>query len=139
MGRDTFDLAAYKRRIADDTAEGRFLRRIPWVIDASPQDLEDLLRKLLAESINAPSGPCFSLVTPLWNTAPHLLEELILAVRCQSHPHWELVLVDDASPARDHLEIARDWAAREPRILLFELDENRGISGARNAAIARSS
>ena len=71
----------------------------------------------------------------MWNTPPRLLDELILSVRCQSHVGWELILVDDGSPRREHLEVARDWADRDARIKLYELRGNVGISAARNLAI----
>lgn len=132
----------YLARLPVETEEQRFLRAIPWLLDAGAQDHESLARDLRDEAPKLaalPRQPVFSLLTPMYNTPPRLLRELILSVRCQSWPHWELLLVDDGSPKKDHLDMAREWANRDPRIKLTVLDENRGISGARNVAIERSS
>lgn len=138
MATDPSRLTAYSEAIAGDSAESRFLRRIPWVLDAGQQPVDWLIRSLRMEAerfAEFPRPARFSLLTPMWKTPPRLLDELVLSVRCQSYQDWELLLVDDASPVRDHIETARAWAARDPRIRLFELDQNRGISGARNHAI----
>ncbi len=139
MERSPINRAAYSQILRGDTPEGRFLRRVPWVIDVTPQVADELMRELAAEGEHPPEGPLFSIITPLWNTAARLLEETILSVRCQSYGRWELLLVDDASPRREHLGIARRWAEKDPRIRYFELGENQGISGARNAAIEHAS
>ncbi len=131
----------YLARLPAETEEQKFLRAVPWVLDAGPQDHEYLIEALREEAPRLaalPHLPVFSLLTPLYNTPPRLLRELTLSVRCQSYPHWELLLVDDGSPKNDHLDTAREWANRDPRIKLFECEENRGISGARNFAIAQS-
>ncbi|MFO0958888.1 MAG: glycosyltransferase [Isosphaeraceae bacterium] len=129
----------YRARIAGDSEESRFLARIPWILDVGRQDPRELARALAAEANEfADRATRFSLLTPLWQTDPGLLRETILSVRCQSYPHWELILVDDASPRRDHLKVAREWADRDPRIRIIELETNRGISGARNVAIAHA-
>lgn len=132
----------YLARLPVETDEARFLRSVPWVLDVGRQDAEGLMRDLRDEAPRLATlrrRPVFSLLTPMYNTPPRLLRELILSVRCQSWPHWELILVDDGSPKTDHLDTAREWANRDPRIKLFECAENRGISGARNHAIAQAS
>lgn len=123
-----------------DAEEAQFLARIPWVIGPDRPNSRALVSTLRAEAraFAQSDGPRFSLITPMWQTDPALLRETILSVRCQSYPRWELILVDDASPRRDHLAVARGWAGRDPRIRLVELDSNRGISGARNVAIAHA-
>lgn len=124
-----------------ETEEQRFLRSIPWTLDAGTQDPESLIPALRDEANRLaylPHEPVFSLLTPMYNTPPRLLRELILSVRCQSYPHWELILVDDGSPADDHMDTAREWASRDPRIKVHACETNRGISGARNFAIERA-
>ncbi|WP_285041551.1 glycosyltransferase [Plantibacter sp. LMC-P-059a] len=81
------------------------------------------------------SGPQFSVVVPLYNTTPFLLQEMVASVQLQSYEDWELVLVDDASPDPRTRETARACAASDPRIVLIELPENRNISEASNAGI----
>lgn len=130
----------YLRSLDEESAELRFLKSIPWVVDAGPQNHSWLVQGLRLEAARLAELPrqvMFSLITPMWNTPPRLLEELILSVRCQSWLRWELLLVDDGSPRKGHIEVARRWADRDPRITLVELTENLGISGARNRAIER--
>ena len=131
----------YLAILPSETEEQRFLRSIPWTLDAGPQDPESLIQSLRQEAqrlVALPKSPVFSLVTPMYNTPIRLLRELILSVRCQSYPHWELILVDDGSPNKEHLETAREWAAKDSRIRLFAEDQNRGISGARNVAVSHA-
>ena len=128
--------------LAEDSEEVRFLRAIPWTLGTHQQGYTYIVEGLRTEAARlAELGrwPLFSLITPLWNTPPRLLQQLILSVRCQSWLRWELILLDDGSMRRDHVAVARDWAARDERIRLSLCEENRGIGAARNQAIARSS
>ena len=59
-------------------------------------------------------------------------------MRCQSWLRWELILIDDESDRRAHLQVARRWVDRDGRIRVINLDRRRGRSGARNVAIAES-
>ena len=125
-----------------ETEELRFLRSVPWTLGTHRQGhtyIVEGLRTEVGRLAELPQAPLFSLITPLWNTPPRLLHELILSVRCQSWLHWELILVDDGSVRCDHLDVARHWAARDPRIHLAMRGANGGISAARNEAIALSS
>lgn len=80
------------------------------------------------------SPPRFSILTPAYNAAA-TVGPAIESALAQTEPDWELVVVDDGS--------TDDTAARvEPylsdaRIRLVR-QENRGLSGARNTAIATS-
>jgi GT2 family glycosyltransferase len=131
----------YLATLARDSEEVRFLRSVPWIAGTYRQDSAHILAALRAEAswfAEGPDGPVFSLITPLWNTPPLLLQELILSVRLQSWLRWELILVDDGSVRRDHLEVAHRWAERDPRIRYSTRAANGGISVARNEAVARS-
>lgn len=135
-------IADYIGALDGDSEEHGFLQSIPWVIDAGRQDPEHLARGLKFEASRFPELPrqiTFSVITPLWNTPPPLLEELILSIRCQSWPRWELILVDDASTERYHLSIAETWAGRESRIRLIRRSANGGISAARNDGLRHAS
>lgn len=84
------------------------------------------------------AGPQFSIVVPLYNTTPFLLQEMVASVQLQTYTDWELVLVDDASPDPRTLETARACSASNDRIVLVELPDNRNISEASNAGIDAS-
>ena len=75
----------------------------------------------------------FSIVVPVYNTAPALLDAVLSSVQAQWYPHWQLILADDASPAEE----TRNALARidHPKIKLLRLESNQGIAGATNAAL----
>lgn len=80
--------------------------------------------------------PLVSIITPAWN-AERFLEEHLASIQAQTYPAWEHLIVDDGS--RDQTrEMLRAAAARDPRIRPFFHETNRGVSGARNTALANA-
>lgn len=59
------------------------------------------------------------------------IEACLQSVSTQAYPHFEVVVVNDASSDRT-LEIATRFADRDERFHVYSLDESRGISAARN-------
>jgi glycosyltransferase involved in cell wall biosynthesis len=61
---------------------------------------------------------------PVHNAIPHL-DGAIESILAQTYPHFEFVILDDASTdgSRERL---RRWATRDKRIRLFEVEENLG-------------
>ncbi len=74
-----------------------------------------------------------SIVTPVYNSEA-FLAETIEGVLAQTWSEWELLLVDDHS-TDGSLEVARAYAARDPRITVIALDHTQGPAVARNRAI----
>lgn len=111
---------------------------MPFAIAGTVQ--ENLLRLLENERIRFAQagdlGPQFSIVTPMYNTPPRLLQELIWSVQAQTWVNWELLLVDDCSPDGSHLPIAEAAAEEDKRIKVIRATANGGISGARNLGIS---
>src|SRR5918994_3496665 len=70
-----------------------------------------------------------SVVIPCYNQA-HFLGEAIESVLAQSHPNFELIVVDDGSP-----DNTTEVAARYPEVRLIR-QENQGLSAARNSGLA---
>lgn len=64
------------------------------------------------------------------------LEQAIESVQRQSHPNWELIVVDNGSQDGSY-EIAQRFAEREPRVLAHRLRE-KGKNLAYNHAFSRS-
>ena len=77
--------------------------------------------------------PLFSIVIPVYNTKPALLKAALASVHAQWYPHWQLILVDDASPS----EATRQALAEinHAQIQVLTLTKNHGISAATNMAI----
>lgn len=80
--------------------------------------------------------PLVSVIIPCFNQA-RFLPDCIASLQAQTCPHWEAIIVNDGSPD-DTREVALKLSEVEPRIRYIEQD-NRGLSGARNAGIAESS
>jgi glycosyltransferase involved in cell wall biosynthesis len=72
-----------------------------------------------------------SVVIPCYNQA-HFLGEAIESVLAQSHPHFEIVVVDGGSS-----DNTSEVAARYPRVRCVR-QENQGLSGARNTGLRES-
>jgi GT2 family glycosyltransferase len=79
--------------------------------------------------------PTFSVITPVYNTDPVLLRACIESVLAQIYPHWELLLVDDASPSAETRSALDAYRARDPRIRIIRLEQNGHISRASNAGL----
>jgi len=81
-----------------------------------------------------PSGPLFSVLTPVFNPTAEFLEACIRSVRAQTYQRWELVLMN-VSTDPHVAPICQRFAALDDRIKLIE-DDNNGIALNTNAAAA---
>src|SRR5579864_1117984 len=79
--------------------------------------------------------PAVDVVIPVYGERPEALAATLSACVKQKYPIARIFVVDDGSPEPVSLP---DWAQTCPQISLLRLPQNQGISGARNAAIARS-
>ena len=75
--------------------------------------------------------PKISVLTPLYNTEPDQLKEMIESVLAQSFSDFEFLLLND-SPDNTELEsLVKGFS--DPRIRFFSNEENLGISESRNS------
>ena len=74
-----------------------------------------------------------SIITPVYN-AEKYLRNTIESVIKQDYANWELIIVDDYSKDKSRL-IIEQYMESEKRIKLIALDQNRGVTFARNTAI----
>jgi glycosyltransferase involved in cell wall biosynthesis len=84
-----------------------------------------------------PSGhhaPRVSVIVPLHNLRQHV-REAVISLLAQTWHDLEVVVIDDAS-SDGSLDVLQD--IQDPRLALFRLPVNAGLSGARNAGIAVS-
>jgi GT2 family glycosyltransferase len=84
-------------------------------------------------------APLISVLMPVHNPPPHMLEAAIDSVQLQTYGNWELVLVDDGSTNPAVINALARRAAEEERITLYRRDVGGGISSATNAALERAS
>ncbi len=80
--------------------------------------------------------PLVSVVCPVFRPGLAELDAAIASVLAQTYPHWELLLVDDASRDPALTALMQRRAAADPRIRLLPRRKNGGIAAATNAAIA---
>ena len=79
------------------------------------------------------SGPIVSIIIPCYLQAQYLPDALD-SILAQTYPHWEAIVVNDASPDNTK-EIAGTYASRDARITLLNLEQNAGLPNARNSGI----
>ena len=106
-----------------------------WIQDFEIRDAAQIDLRLK----NFAYRPRVSILVPVYRTRGRILEKTIRSVQNQSYPDWELCLADDCSKSPEVDEILGRYAASDPRIKVVQLPENRGISGASNAALALAS
>ena len=83
---------------------------------------------------NAAGWPTISILTPLYNTPPQFLQQLLDSVQAQTAPNWQLVLVDASDDA--HTDVGRAVqarAAQDSRIVYAKI-KNAGIAANTNEA-----
>jgi GT2 family glycosyltransferase len=83
--------------------------------------------------------PLISIVMPVYNTAPDVLDDTIKSVRGQLYRHWELCIADDASTSPETLEVLERHARQDSRIRVHRMATNGGIAAASNTAAALAS
>ncbi|MFQ5792282.1 MAG: glycosyltransferase, partial [Acidobacteriota bacterium] len=74
--------------------------------------------------------PLISIVTPVYNTDETWLRKAIESVRDQIYPHWELCLINDASPKPHVRGVLDEYASTDPRVRVKHLPQNKGIAEA---------
>jgi GT2 family glycosyltransferase/predicted TPR repeat methyltransferase len=91
----------------------------------------------MSERLDAlPRRPLLSIVVPAYNTAQALLAACLRSVFDQTYPQYELIVVDDASPAWPTGERVRALANGEARVVVIERARNGGIAAATNDGVA---
>ncbi|ATN33158.1 glycosyl transferase family 2 [Rhizobium sp. ACO-34A] len=95
-----------------------------------PDDLEARLHNLTKK-------PIFSIIVPSYNTPEALMQKLLDSVMDQWYPHWELIIVDDASPDPQSKSLLNRLT--DPRLKIEWSAKNQGIAGATNTGIELAS
>lgn len=80
--------------------------------------------------------PLISIVMPVYNTPEVWLCQTIDSVLDQIYPHWELFIVDDASPQAYVKKILDEYQQKDSRIKIIYRDSNGGVSAASNSALS---
>jgi GT2 family glycosyltransferase len=105
-----------------------------WILANEPHRI--FLEQLSKDQAQFQYHPKISIITPVWNTDERWLRKAIESVIDQVYDNWELCIVDGGSTKSHIKSILKEYAAKEPRIKIQVLAENKGISGNSNAALA---
>lgn len=106
------------------------------LVDEARGILERRLRPPAPSTGRAADHPVVSLLVPVHDPAPALLDALLDSVRAQSSPHWQLCLCDDGSADPEVRRRLRDAEASDERIVLIRHETAANISAATNAALS---
>ncbi|MCA1553693.1 MAG: glycosyltransferase, partial [Chloroflexi bacterium] len=82
--------------------------------------------------------PLLSIVTPVFNTPPHMLRAMLESVRAQTYANWELCLVDAGSSDPEVHQIVAEAARTDARVKRIVLERNLGIALNSNAGIEQA-
>ena len=77
--------------------------------------------------------PLVSVIMPCYNMESYVADS-IASVQRQTYPHWELLIVNDASTDRT-VEIVKSLAEQDEKILFVVKKEHSGIADTRNQCI----
>lgn len=78
--------------------------------------------------------PKVSIIMPYYNAAKYI-KATVTAIIFQTYKDWELIVVDDCSPAPETDEVLNEINAMDARILILKAKKNGGAGAARNIAI----
>lgn len=87
--------------------------------------------------MNTALQPLVSVVTPVYNEAGYLAE-CINSVLAQTYQNWELTIIDNCS-TDGSLEVARQYAARDRRIRIYENQQFLRVISNHNVALRQIS
>jgi hypothetical protein len=127
-------LAAARRSAGYLGRPGRFARKLAraWRRHRGAASYRERLAggDLLVVPSALPADILFTVATPVFRVAEDHLRAAIASVRGQTHPGWELVLVDDASPDPHVARVLAEAARDDRRISVFRREANGGIAAA---------
>jgi O-antigen biosynthesis protein len=133
------NVAALSDRIGD------LIRQLPAINSLTSFPIENYSRFCELYGTTTPSPnlpgngaalPKISVIVPIYKPPRMFLRAAIESVRRQSHPNWELILVNDAPEDCDTVEFLHRTAAGSNAIRVVEQETNTGLAGALNAGIA---
>ncbi len=82
-----------------------------------------------------PAAGLISVVIPVFNTDPKMLNDLLDSLENQSYLNYEAVLYDGGSTRPETLRVLENRCKTEPRFRMIRGAENKGISGNTNEAV----
>ena len=81
--------------------------------------------------------PKVQIVIPVYNSAKYL-KRCLDSLLEQTYPSWEAIMVNDASKDNS-IEIMKEYQAKDERLVIYDMEENQGVSKVRNFALTKLS
>lgn len=107
---------------------------LEWIKNNEPGEAE--LKEQVLLSKQFPLQPLISVLTPVYNTPPDMLELTIRSLLAQTYENWELVLADGGSTRAATRETLLKFGRSDGRVRVLFLEENGGISRNSNHALS---
>ena len=83
-----------------------------------------------------PLEPLISIAVPVYHTDEGFLREMLDSVLGQTYPVWELCIANGSPEDEKVCSVLQEYCRRDKRIRVRALEENLGIAGNTNAALA---
>lgn len=93
-------------------------------------------QELAAQRQSPPEAGLISVVVPVYNTHPGMLQAMADSILQQTYPHWEAILYDDCSSRQETIDALQRIGQLDARFQVCRGEHNQGISGSSNSAIA---
>jgi GT2 family glycosyltransferase len=104
-----------------------------WIRTTEPSSEELQQQREAAKSLSY--RPLISIITPVFNPPPHILEQAIESVISQTYDHWEMCIADASTEDPSVRDVLQGFSHRDSRIKVRYLKKNEGIAGNSNQAL----
>jgi len=108
-----------------------------WAKEHEPNQKELELQHLQADLL--PQKPLISLVVPVYNPPLDILKETLDSVVNQTYANWECCVANGDTSNTAITGLIDDYVRKDTRFKVVHLEENLGIAGNTNAAVALAS
>lgn len=100
-------------------------------------NLRGVVMKTLSQKIRKPRGnltraPRVSVLTPIYNTNPEHLREMIESILNQTFTDFEFLILNDSPDNQEIEDIVLEYAKKDKRVKYFKNEHNMGITPSRN-------
>jgi GT2 family glycosyltransferase len=122
------------------TIKDRFLSPIRykhWIKSNEPN--QRMLAEQDTQSRRFLYRPVISIVIPVYNTPPEILNAAIQSIFEQTYDNWQLCIANGSPKSEKICNILNAYQKKDRRITVLHLKENLGIAGNTNAAIELAS
>lgn len=129
----TQGLTGIRQALAANYAHSYAHSYAQWITQDNLTEIDRKTVRLHVQSMEY--RPTISIILPVFNVEPVLLDLAIKSVLRQLYPHWELCIADDASSLNGIRDVITSHAYRDSRIRYVFRDSNGHISAASNSAM----